>query len=85
MLADTFKLRAVARSLIQGSRAAADPFARQQRHRIRQEPRLAAQVWDAKGPGDPGDYEDAAWRLKNGSCEDDEPSQVAKRAAARVL
>jgi hypothetical protein len=28
-------------------------------------------------------YENAALRLKNGSCEDDGPSQVAKRAAAR--
>jgi hypothetical protein len=31
----------------------------------------------------PGDYEDAALRLKNGSCEDDEPSQVFRIAPPR--
>ena len=32
----------------------------------------------------PGDYEDAALRLKNGSCEDDEPSQVFRIALPRA-
>ena len=31
----------------------------------------------------PGDYEDAALRLKSGSCEDDEPSQGFRIALPR--
>jgi len=37
--------------------------------------RFAAEIWDAKGLAClTRDYEDAALRLKNGSCEDDEPN-----------
>jgi hypothetical protein len=47
--------------------------------------RLAAEAWDAKGLACPTrDYEDAAVRLKNGSCEDDEPSQFARSALPRA-
>ena len=46
--------------------------------------RLAAEAWDAKGLACPTrDYEDAALRLKNGSCEDDEPSQGFRIAVPR--
>ena len=57
-------------------RAVADPFARQRGHRIQQKRCFAAEVWDAKGLAIPTlGYEDAALRLKFGSCEDDGPSQ----------
>jgi len=50
-------------------------FARQRRHRIEQERRFAAESWDAKGLAIPTrGLRDAALRLKNGSCEDDEPN-----------
>jgi len=50
--------------------------ARQRRHCIQQKRRFAAEVWDAKGLAIPTlVYEDAAARLKNGSCEDDGPSR----------
>jgi hypothetical protein len=49
--------------------------ARQGCHCIQQKRRFAAEVWDAKGLAVPTlGYEDAASRLKFGSCEDDEPS-----------
>ena len=49
-----------------------------------QERRFAAEVWDPKGLAIPTwGLRDAALRLKNGSCEDDEPSQATNRAAAR--
>jgi hypothetical protein len=46
--------------------------------------RFAAEVWDAKGLAVPTlGYEDAASRLKFGSREDDEPSQIhAPRGSA---
>jgi hypothetical protein len=40
-----------------------------------QEHRLAAEIWDPKGLAIPTwGLRDAALRLKNGSCEDDEPN-----------
>ena len=61
-----------------------DPFARQRRHCIEKKRRCAAEAWDAKGLACPTqDYEDAAVRLKNGSCEDDEPSQGIRIALPR--
>ncbi len=39
-----------------------------------QERRFAAEVWDAKGLAIPTWGLRAALRLKNGSCEDDEPN-----------
>jgi hypothetical protein len=45
--------------------------------------RFAAENWDAKGLAIPTlGYEDAASRLKFGSCEDDEPSQDSNRTTA---
>ncbi len=44
------------------------------RHCIQKKCCFAAEVWDAKGLAIPTlGYGDAASRLKNGSCEDDEP------------
>jgi hypothetical protein len=67
-----------------GRRAVADPFARQRRHRIKRKRCFAFEIWDAKGvPVATMGYGDAASRLKFGSCEDDELSQVTNRADAR--
>ncbi len=46
--------------------------------------RFAAEIWDAKGLAIPTHgLRDAALRLKNGSCEDDEPSQGFQIALPR--